>query len=72
MDTEKKKKIVVLVMSCQDPFFKKEEVVCRDTWAKPILKGKYDNIEYYDNCEEEEITSLLEDYKYLENGEVYE
>ena len=47
MDTEKKKKIVVLVMSCQDPFFKKEEMVCRDTWAKPILKGQYDNIEYY-------------------------
>ena len=47
MDTEKKKKIVVLVMSCQDPFFRKEEMVCRDTWAKPILDKEYDNIEYF-------------------------
>ena len=35
MDTEKKKKIVVLVMSCQDPFFKKEENLFRDPPGPP-------------------------------------
>lgn len=39
---------------------------------KELVARGYENIEYYGNCEEEEITSYLEDYKYLENGEVYE
>lgn len=46
MSTEKKK-IVILVMSCNDDFFTKEEMICRQTWAKPVLKGEYDNIEYF-------------------------
>ena len=39
---------------------------------KELVARGYENIEYYDNCSNEEIISYLEDYKYLENGEVYE
>jgi hypothetical protein len=42
-----KKKILILVMSCNQPHFINQEVVCRETWAKDILEGKYANIEYY-------------------------
>lgn len=42
-----KKKILILVMSCNQPHFMKQESVCRETWAKGVLDGKYDNIDYY-------------------------
>lgn len=42
-----KRKILVLVMSCNREHFIEQEKVCRETWAKPILDGAYDNIEYY-------------------------
>jgi hypothetical protein len=50
-----KKKILILVMSCQQESFVEQEKVCRETWAKDIIDGKYDNIEYYSyigSCEE--------------------
>lgn len=40
------KKILVLVMSCQDEFFVNEENIGKETWAKDIIDGKYDNITY--------------------------
>ena len=46
MDSENKR-ILVLVMSCNEDFFKKEEIICRHTWAKPIFDKEYDNIEYF-------------------------
>lgn len=42
-----KNKILVLVMSCNNEHFIEQEKVVRETWAKPILDGEYDNIEYY-------------------------
>lgn len=38
------KKILVLVMSCQDEFFRQQVEKIKATWAKPILEGKYPNI----------------------------
>ena len=33
-------------MSCNNEFFINEEAIVRDTWAKPIIEGKYENIRY--------------------------
>lgn len=41
-----KKKILILAMSCQDPFFMDQVETIKNTWAKPIIDGKYDNIEF--------------------------
>lgn len=41
------KKIIVLVMYCNSPFFIEQERACRNTWGKKILDGKYSNIEYW-------------------------
>jgi hypothetical protein len=49
------KKILILVMSCQDEFFKQQVEKIKETWAKPILEGKYPNMDFivyeggYDN-----------------------
>ena len=38
---------------------------------KELTKYGYECIEYFWNCDKEEIISYLEDYKYLESGEIY-
>ena len=40
------KKILILVMSCNDEFFKQQVEKIKQTWAKPILDGKYSNIDF--------------------------
>lgn len=40
------KKILILSMSCQHEFFLEQENVVRETWAKPIIEGKYENIKF--------------------------
>lgn len=47
------KKILVLVMSCNNPFFIDEEKVCRETWGKAILDGLFPNIEYWSYTSDE-------------------
>ena len=42
-----KRKILVLVMSCNQKHFVDGEAVVRETWAKPILEGEYENIDFY-------------------------
>lgn len=39
---------------------------------KELVGRGYENIEYFWNCEEEEIIGFLEEHKYYEWGEVYE
>ena len=39
------KKILILAMSCNQDFFKREEDLCRQTWIKNI--SCFDNIDYY-------------------------
>ena len=40
------KSILIMSMSCNNDFFINEEAVVRDTWAKPIIDGKYPHIRY--------------------------
>lgn len=40
------KKILILVMSCQDEFFRNQVNTIKEMWAKPILEGKYPNIDF--------------------------
>jgi len=40
------KNILILVMSCQDEFFTKEEEIIKETWAKDIINKKYPNIDF--------------------------
>ena len=38
------KKILIVCMGCQNEFFVNQEKFVKDTWAKPIIEGKYENI----------------------------
>jgi len=40
------KRILIMVMSCNQDFFIEEEKIIKDTWAKPIIDKKYDNIDF--------------------------
>ena len=42
----KKKRILILAMSCNDQFFADQVEVIKNTWAKPIIEGKYENIDF--------------------------
>lgn len=47
------KKILILSMSCNDSFFISQEEDVKNTWAKDIIDGKYENIDfiiYRGNC----------------------
>lgn len=41
-----KKKILILMMSCNDSFFIKQEELAKITWAKDIIEKKYENIDF--------------------------
>lgn len=41
------KKILILVMSCTLPYYRKKEKSIRETWAKPILEGKEPNVDLW-------------------------
>ena len=45
--TEKPKKILMLSMSCNTPYFKSLLAVVKDTWAKPIIQGKYKDVQWF-------------------------
>lgn len=44
---EKSKKILMLSMSCNTQYFKALLAVVKDTWAKPIIQGKYKNVQWF-------------------------
>lgn len=44
---EKSKKILMLSMSCNNTYFKSLLAVVKDTWAKPIIQGKYKNVQWF-------------------------
>lgn len=48
------KKILMLSMSCNDPYYQSLLGAVRNTWAKPLIKGKYPNISWfaYTACDE--------------------
>ena len=62
------KKILILVMSCNDEFFLEQEKYIDQTWGKDILEGKYPNIDLYKyrGCSDE---NLIGDHMMLLNCE---
>jgi len=44
---DKPKKILFLTMLCNHPYFKDELEIVKDTWAKPIIEGKYSDATWY-------------------------
>ena len=40
------KKILIMAMSCQNEFFVDQEKYVKETWAKDIIDGKYENISF--------------------------
>lgn len=43
----RKKKILILSMSCNQNLFMNEEKIIKDTWGEDIINGLYDNIKLY-------------------------
>lgn len=41
------KNILILSMSCNNSYFKSLLAVVKDTWAKPIIQGKYKNVQWF-------------------------
>lgn len=54
--------LLFIAMSCNLDFFKLEEQVIRDTWAKPIIEGAYENIGFftYKSCNNEHPTECID------------
>lgn len=55
------KKILILVMSCKDEFFKEQESYIDNTWGKDILEGKYENISLIKYHGGEDKTYVVDD-----------
>src|SRR5574344_2024633 len=59
------KKIIILVMKCNIPFFIREEEIDRETWAKGVISNYYPNIKYFS------YTSSDCGKTYLKGNEIY-
>lgn len=48
-----KKKILMLSMSCNQPYYQTLLATVKDTWAKPVIQGKYEGINWfgYTSCD---------------------
>lgn len=47
------KKILILSMSCNTPYFQALLCTIKNTWAKPVIEGKYENVQWfsYTSCD---------------------
>jgi hypothetical protein len=47
------KKILILSMSCNTPYFQALLGTIKNTWAKPVIQGKYENVQWfaYTSCD---------------------
>lgn len=61
---KKDKKILILSMSCNHPYFKSLVGVVKDTWAKSIINKEYENVEWfaYTSCDKKHPVPEI-DYK---------
>ena len=41
------KKLLILAMTCNQEKYYKQELITRNTWAKNIFDGLYDNVNLY-------------------------
>ena len=56
------KKVIILSVTCNQDFFLLESDIVRKTYAKPILKGEYENIDFYD-CTSTEREERIENHR---------
>lgn len=65
--------LLILAMSCNDPFFVESRRVTHDTWAKDIILGSYQNIGFYSYTASETGEEYIEDNTiYLNCGDKLE
>lgn len=65
--------ILVLSMSCNEPFFVESRKVTHDTWAKDIILGSYENVGFYSYTASETGEEYIEDNTiYLNCGDKLE
>lgn len=57
--------LLILAMSCNDPFFVESRRVTHDTWAKDIILGSYENVGFYS------YTASETGEEYIENNTIY-
>lgn len=57
--------LLILAMSCNDPFFEESRNVTHDTWAKDIIDGMYDGLGFYS------YTASKNGTEYIENNTIY-
>ena len=63
------KKILMLTMSCNNPFYKSLLGAVKDTWAKPLIQNKYPNINWfaYTSCDKKHPNPMVD----FENNMIY-
>ena len=69
---KKRLKGIFLAQSCNLEFFKKEEKLVRETWAKELLEGKHPGYEYfsYTACDEQHPEPCIDDHTiYVKNDD---
>lgn len=65
--------LLILAMSCNDPFFVESRRVTHDTWAKDIILGSYENVGFYSYTASETSEEYIEDNTiYLNCGDKLE
>ncbi len=57
--------LLILAMSCNEPFFVESRQVTHDTWAKDVINGIYPSIGFYS------YTSSENGEEYIENNTIY-
>ncbi len=57
--------LLILAMSCNEPFFVESRQVTHDTWAKDVINGLYSSVGFYS------YTSSENGEEYIENNTIY-
>lgn len=65
----KDRKILILTMSCNQPYYQSLVGVVKDTWAKPLIQNKYENINWfvYTSCDKQHPKPMVD----FENHMIY-
>lgn len=61
-------KLVILAMSCNLPFFVKEEELVKETWGKDIVENKYEDVSLY-FLKSDENERIEGNYIYVNSGD---
>lgn len=60
--TELKKKVLILSMNCNNQYFRGLLGTVKNTWAKPVIQGKYENAIWfgYTSCDRRHPTPMID------------